>query len=48
MDAIEEWARRRGYRWVTLNVFDRNARARALYDGLGYDVETVHYRKTLV
>jgi len=47
MDAIEEWARRRGYRHVTLNVFGRNARAKALYDSLGYEVETVHYRKAL-
>jgi ribosomal protein S18 acetylase RimI-like enzyme len=47
MDAIEEWARRRGYRHVTLNVFDRNTRAKALYDGLGYEAETIHYRKSL-
>ena len=47
MDAIEQWAKRRGYRWVTLNVFDRNTRAKALYDSLGYEVETVHYRKAL-
>jgi ribosomal protein S18 acetylase RimI-like enzyme len=47
MDAIEQWAMRRGYTWVTLNVFDGNARARALYDSLGYEIETVHYRKAL-
>ena len=47
MEAIEQWARRRGYRQVTLNVFDRNTPAKALYDTLGYEVETVHYRKTL-
>jgi ribosomal protein S18 acetylase RimI-like enzyme len=47
MDAIEEWARRRGYRHVTLNVFDRNTRAKALYDSLGYDAETIHFRKAL-
>jgi len=47
MDAIEQWARRRGYAWVTLNVFDRNSRAKALYDSLGYELETVHYRKAL-
>jgi ribosomal protein S18 acetylase RimI-like enzyme len=47
MDAIEQWARRRGYRHVTLNVFDRNTRAKALYDSLGYELETVHYRKAL-
>jgi ribosomal protein S18 acetylase RimI-like enzyme len=47
MEAIEEWAGRRGYPHVTLNVFDRNTRAKALYDSLGYEVETVHYRKAL-
>ena len=47
MDAVEEWARRRGYGWVTLNVFDTNSRARALYDNLGYDRETIQYRKGL-
>jgi ribosomal protein S18 acetylase RimI-like enzyme len=47
MNAIEQWSRRRGYTWVTLNVFDRNARARELYDDLGYEPETVHYRKAL-
>jgi GNAT superfamily N-acetyltransferase len=47
MDAIEEWARRRGYRHVTLNVFDGNARARALYGSLGYQAETIHFRKSL-
>ena len=47
MDAIEHWARRRGYRHVTLNVFDRNNRAKALYDSLGYQAETIHFRKNL-
>lgn len=47
MDAIEQWAGRRGYGWVTLNVFDRNTRARALYDSLGYELETALYRKAL-
>jgi GNAT superfamily N-acetyltransferase len=47
MDAIEQWAGRRGYGWVTLNVFDRNSRAKALYDSLGYELETVAYRKAL-
>lgn len=47
MDAIEQWAKRRAYRWVTLNVFDRNTRAKALYDSLGYEPETIHFRKDL-
>jgi ribosomal protein S18 acetylase RimI-like enzyme len=47
MDAIEQWAKRRAYRWVTLNVFDRNTRAKALYDSLGYEPETIQFRKDL-
>jgi ribosomal protein S18 acetylase RimI-like enzyme len=47
MDAIEKWAKRRGYTCVTLNVFERNARAKALYDSLGYGPETIHLRKDL-
>lgn len=47
MQAVEQWAGRRGYRHVTLNVFDQNSRAKALYDSLGYEAETVHYRKSL-
>ena len=47
MQAVEQWAGRRGYRHVTLNVFDRNARARGLYDSLGYEAETIHFRKNL-
>ena len=47
MGAIEQWAHRRGYTWVTLNVFDRNTRARALYEALGYEPETTQFRKKL-
>ena len=47
MDAIEKWARRRGYAWVTLNVFERNVRAKALYGSLGYGPETIRFRKDL-
>ena len=47
MTAAEEWARARGDEAITLNVFDRNAAARALYDRLGYQPETVHYWQRL-
>jgi len=47
MAAIEQWARDRGIGVITLNVFDRNTRARDLYDRLGYARETIHYRKAL-
>ena len=47
MAAVEEWSRLRGHSWITLNVFDRNIRARGLYDRLGYEPEIIHYRKAL-
>lgn len=45
--AAEEWARGRGYAGITLNVFDANQRAAALYRRQGYAPETVHYIKPL-
>ena len=45
--AVEGWASARGYRFVTLNVFDGNARARAVYERAGYAPDTVRYAKEL-
>jgi GNAT superfamily N-acetyltransferase len=47
MRAAEAWARKRGYRRLTLNVFDGNTRARAVYAHLGYEPETLKYVKFL-
>ena len=47
MDAAEAWARGRGYRRITLNVFAQNERARQMYEHLGYEPETLHYLKEL-
>jgi GNAT superfamily N-acetyltransferase len=47
MAAAEAWAKGRGYRRVTLNVFAQNERARQFYERLGYTPETVHYLKEL-
>jgi GNAT superfamily N-acetyltransferase len=47
MRAAEAWGRERGYRRLTLNVFDGNRRARAIYDHFGYRPETVRYVKFL-
>jgi len=47
LQAAEVWARGRGYRHITLNVFAANGRARAVYERLGYAPETVHYLKPL-
>jgi ribosomal protein S18 acetylase RimI-like enzyme len=43
----EQWATRRGYDRVTLNVFSSNSLAKNLYERLGYSAETVHYLKEL-
>jgi len=47
LEAGEAWAREQGYRRLTLNVFQGNARARAVYDRLGFQVETIRYTKGL-
>ncbi len=45
MEAVESWARGRGRRRVSLNVWAQNRRAIGLYERLGYRPETVHYLK---
>jgi GNAT superfamily N-acetyltransferase len=45
--AAEAWARGRGYRRLTLNVFDGNRHARDVYEHLGFRPDTVKYLKTL-
>jgi GNAT superfamily N-acetyltransferase len=47
IEAAEERARRRGDLMVTLNVFDRNGHARAVYERLGYAPEIIRYVKPL-
>lgn len=47
MVAVEEWARDRGYRFLTLNVFDGNHRAKAIYAKAGYRPDAVKYLKEL-
>jgi GNAT superfamily N-acetyltransferase len=47
LEAGERWARARGYRMLTLNVFLDNTRARALYEELGFRPETVRHVKDL-
>ena len=47
MAAAEDWSRARGHRLLTLNVFDENRRARALYERLGYRPDTLRMVKVL-
>ena len=45
MRAAEESVRSKGFRRLTLNVFEANGRAREIYEHLGFRVETLHYIK---
>ncbi len=47
MAAAEAWARERGYRLLSLHVFDGNARARSFYQRLGYRPDIVKLIKPL-
>jgi GNAT superfamily N-acetyltransferase len=47
MRAAEDWARAQGFDRLTLNVFERNGVARAVYEHLGYQAETLRYVKIL-
>lgn len=45
--AAESWARERGYRTLTLNVFSGNSHAREVYEHLGFEADTIKYIKAL-
>jgi GNAT superfamily N-acetyltransferase len=45
--AAESWARDRGFQTLTLNVFSGNDHARAVYEHLGFQEETVKYVKRI-
>jgi ribosomal protein S18 acetylase RimI-like enzyme len=47
MDATEDWARARGYRFLSLDVFADNRRAVALYERRGFRTETLRMVKPL-
>jgi ribosomal protein S18 acetylase RimI-like enzyme len=47
MHAAEDWARGRGYAMVQLHVLVDNARARSMYERLGYSAEWLKYIKRL-
>ncbi|HTG35904.1 MAG TPA: GNAT family N-acetyltransferase [Thermoanaerobaculia bacterium] len=47
MASVEEWAVGQGYRLLTLNVFAGNARARAVYERNGYEVDMLRCIKEL-
>lgn len=47
MLALEEKAKELGLRTLALHVFAHNAEARALYEGLGYEVKSLNMEKLL-
>jgi len=47
LSAAEDWARARGHDRLTLNVFERNARARGVYARRGFEPESLRYVKIL-
>ncbi|HEY0396109.1 MAG TPA: GNAT family N-acetyltransferase [Candidatus Elarobacter sp.] len=47
MDAVEQWARERGYRIMSLNVVEDNTAAQRFYERRGYAMGHRHYVKRL-
>jgi GNAT superfamily N-acetyltransferase len=47
MLALEEKAKGLGLRTLALHVFAHNAEARALYEGLGYEIKSLNMEKLL-
>jgi GNAT superfamily N-acetyltransferase len=47
LGAVERWASDQGYRFVTLNVFVANGRARAVYERAGWTPDTMRYVKEI-
>ena len=43
LDAAASWASTRGFRRLTLNVFEGNDRARRIYERAGFQPETLRY-----
>lgn len=43
----EEWARSKGYSWLTLSVFAENVRAKRIYEQLGFEKDIIKYVKPL-
>jgi GNAT superfamily N-acetyltransferase len=47
LQKADEWAREKNARWITLNVFGENNRARQVYEKAGYQLEWIKYLKQL-
>lgn len=47
LDTVEQWSANQGYRLLTLNVFATNERAKAVYEHVGYQPDSIRYVKVL-
>ena len=47
LEKADAWAKEKHARWITLNVFNENFRARSVYEKAGYKIEWVKYLKNL-
>jgi len=47
LQTADDWATARKSRWITLNVFEANKHARAVYEKQGYHMEWIKYLKQL-
>lgn len=47
LNKADEWAKQKNARWITLNVFENNLRARNVYEKAGYKIEWIKYLKEL-
>jgi ribosomal protein S18 acetylase RimI-like enzyme len=47
IEKAEEWARSRGFRWLTLTVFTQNQKAREVYKHLGFGEDVIKCVKLL-
>lgn len=47
MEAVDAWAARHGYRFVTLNVFSGNERACRFYERCGYAPDMIRYLREI-
>lgn len=47
LNAVESWSAAQGHRFITLNVFAGNSRARSVYERAGYSQDAIRYLKEL-
>jgi len=47
LQKADDWAKEKKARWITLNVFNGNHRAKSVYEKAGYEIEWLKYLKVL-